>query len=155
LLRLPNAWDMASCKLFESLGAPAIATTSAGVSWSLGYADGHKMPATLAIGLATNMARVLKVPLTFDIEHGFSDEPSEVAELALRLVDVGVAGINIEDGSGPADLLARKISAIKDTVAKHGSDLFVNARTDVFLQQLVIPAKRVSETVERGIRYAR
>src|SRR5712664_801316 len=108
ILRLPNAWDVASAKLFEALGAKAIATTSGGVAWTLGYADGNKLPAGLAIALAANLGRVLNVPLTVDIESGYFDDPAKVAELALQLVDVGVAGINIEDGGEPVELLERK-----------------------------------------------
>jgi 2-methylisocitrate lyase-like PEP mutase family enzyme len=83
ILRLPNAWDVASAKLFESLGAKAIATTSAGAAWALGYADGNKLPVSLAIALAANLGRVLNVPLTVDIEGGYSDDPAKVAELAM------------------------------------------------------------------------
>ena len=153
ILRLPNAWDVASAKLFEGLGAKAIATTSGGVAWTLGYADGNKLPAGLAIALAANLGRVLNVPLTVDVESGYSDDPAKVAELALQLVDVGVAGINIEDGREPVELLVRKIAAIKDALAKHGGDLFVNARTDVFLAQLVSPSQAVAETLTRAKKY--
>jgi len=154
ILRLPNAWDVASAKLFESLGAKAIATTSAGAAWALGYADGNKLPVRLAIALAANLGRVLNVPLTVDIEGGYSDDPAKVAELAMQLVDVGVAGINIEDGRGPVDLLERKLWAIKDALARHGSDLFVNARTDVFLAQLVPTSEMLSESLTRAKKYA-
>jgi 2-methylisocitrate lyase-like PEP mutase family enzyme len=154
ILRLPNAWDVASAKLFESLGATAIATTSAGAAWALGYADGNKLPAGLAIALAANLGRILNVPLTIDIESGYSDDPAKVAELAMQLVDVGVAGINIEDGGGPVELLERKLWAIKDALAQYGSDLFVNARTDVFLAQLVPPSEMLNEALTRAKKYA-
>ncbi len=95
VLRLPNAWDVGSAKLFESIGALAIATTSAGASWSCGYADGSRMPTSVVVGFAEILGRTLKVPLSVDIEDGYSDSPVEVAELALRLADAGVAGINI------------------------------------------------------------
>jgi 2-methylisocitrate lyase-like PEP mutase family enzyme len=153
LLRLPNAWDAGSARLFESLGASAIATTSAGVAWSLGYPDGYKLPIDVAVGLAASIARVLKVPLSVDLENGYSDNPDEVATTALRLIDVGVVGINIEDGAKPASLLTSKIEAIKKAAAKRGVDLFVNARTDVFLAGLVDGPRRVGETLERGALY--
>jgi 2-methylisocitrate lyase-like PEP mutase family enzyme len=145
---------LGSARLFESLGAPAIATTSAGTSWALGYADGH-MEAGVVVDLASRLAGMLKVPLTVDIEDGFSDDPAKVAEVALRLADVGVAGINIEDGDKPPDLLARKISVIKITLATRGMDLFINVRTDVFLSPLVPEADRVTEAIERARHYAR
>ncbi len=152
-LLLPNAWDAGSARLFESLGAKAIATTSAGVAWALGYADGGKMPADVAIGLAANVARVLTVPLSVDIENGYSDDPAQVADTVLRLVDAGAVGINLEDGQKPAVLLAGKIEKIKSECAKRGVEIFINARTDVFLASLVEPPARVAETLSRAALY--
>lgn len=152
-LRLPNAWDAGSARLFESLGAPAIATTSAGVAWALGYPDGGKLPADAAVAVVANIARVLRVPLSVDVEHGYSDDPTAVAGLVQQLLDLGVAGINIEDGSRAPELLARKIEAIKNIAAKSGADIFVNARTDVFLAGLVEAPRRVEETLARGKLY--
>lgn len=152
-LRLPNAWDAGSARLFESLGAPAIATTSAGVAWALGYPDGGRMPASAAIAAAANMTRVLRVPLSVDMENGYSEEAKAVGETIRQLLDVGVAGINIEDGRDAPAQLAAKIEAIKNAAAKSGSDIFVNARTDVFLAGLVDASKRVEETLSRGAIY--
>jgi 2-methylisocitrate lyase-like PEP mutase family enzyme len=153
-LRLPNAWDAGSARLFESLGAPAIATTSAGVAWALGYRDGYLLPIGEAVAAASRMARVLTVPLSFDIENGYSDNPKVVAENVMRLVDLGVAGINIEDGKDKPALLASKIEAIRTAVSKAGTDLFVNARSDVFLASLVAKPKLVEESIARGKLYA-
>jgi 2-methylisocitrate lyase-like PEP mutase family enzyme len=96
---------------------------------------------------------VLTVPLSIDIEDGYSDQPDEVAETALRLIDVGVVGINLEDGRKPAALLASKIERIKSAAARRGVDLFVNARTDVFLAGLVEGPKQVAEALARGALY--
>ena len=152
-LRLPNAWDAGSARLFESLGAPAIATTSAGVAWALGYADGGKLPADVAVAVVAHIARVLRVPLSVDVEHGYSDDPLAVAGFVQQLLDLGVAGINIEDGAHAPELLARKIEAIKNIAAKSGADIFVNARTDVFLAGLAEAPRRVDETLARGKLY--
>jgi 2-methylisocitrate lyase-like PEP mutase family enzyme len=152
-LRLPNAWDAGSARLFESLGASAIATTSAGVAWAQGYADGGKMPADVAIAAAASIVRVLRVPLSVDMENGYSDDAKAVGETVRRLFDVGVAGINIEDGTAAPGHLAAKIEAIKNAASKSGSDIFVNARTDVFLANLVDASKRVEETLSRGATY--
>jgi len=152
-LRLPNAWDAGSARLFESLGALAIATTSAGVAWALGYPDGGKMPADVAISAATSMARVLSVPLSVDMENGYSDDANVVGETIRRLLDAGVAGINIEDGRDAPGKLAAKIEAIKNAASKSGLDIFVNARTDVFLANLVETSKRVDEVLSRGATY--
>ncbi len=154
LLRLPNAWDAGSARLFESLGARAIATTSAGVAWALGYPDGYKLPVDVVFGFATNIARVLTVPLSIDLEDGYSDDPEEVAKTALRLIDAGVVGINLEDGRKPAALLASKIERIKNAAAQRGVDLFINARTDVFLAGLVEGPQQVAEiALARGALY--
>lgn len=153
-LRLPNAWDAGSARLIESLGAAAVATTSAGMAWSLGYRDGRKSSTDEVIAAAGRIARVLSVPLSIDVENGYSDDPAEVANTVLRLVDLGVAGINIEDGTDDLELLVRKIDAIKVTVAKKGADIFVNARCDVFLASLVEKARMVDESIHRGTLYA-
>lgn len=152
-LRLPNAWDAGSARLFESLGAAAIATTSAGLAWALGYADGGKLPVDAAIHAAAGIARVLTVPLSIDMENGYSDDAATVGETIRRLLNVGVAGINIEDGSQAPTALAAKIEAIKNAAAKAGSDIFVNARTDVYLANLADASRRVDETLSRGAIY--
>ena len=153
LLRLPNAWDAGSARLFESLGAPAIATTSAGVAWAAGYADGGQMPAEVAINVAASIARVLTVPLSVDIENGYSDDAEVVAQTVLRLVEVGVAGINLEDGGDAPQLLAAKIGAIKQLAARSGKDIFINTRTDVYLKGLAPEGERVAEVLRRAALY--
>jgi 2-methylisocitrate lyase-like PEP mutase family enzyme len=134
LLLLPNAWDAVSARLIESLGAKAIATTSAGLAWSNGYPDGNALPEDQLVAAIRQIARVLRVPLTVDIEAGYSDDPDVVAGLVARILDIGVVGINIEDGAGSTDLLCKKIAAIRDQCAHSGCDLFINTRTDVYLR---------------------
>jgi 2-methylisocitrate lyase-like PEP mutase family enzyme len=153
-LVLPNAWDAASARIIEDLGAPAIATTSAGMAWSLGYADGYKMNAKMNAQVAQNITRIINVPLSVDFENGYSDNPNVVAENVKLLIDAGVAGINIEDGLDSPDLLAKKIEAIRNIAEQHGSKLFINARTDVYLASLVPATDRVVETVKREKLYA-
>jgi 2-methylisocitrate lyase-like PEP mutase family enzyme len=153
-LRLANAWDAGSARLYESLGAPAIATTSAGVAWALGYKDGRSLPIDELVALAARMIRVLAVPLSFDIENGYADDAKTVADNVMRLVDLGVAGINIEDGTDHPNDLAFKIEAIRNAASKAGSDLFVNTRSDVFLASLVEVSKLVEESIRRGKLYA-
>jgi 2-methylisocitrate lyase-like PEP mutase family enzyme len=153
-LQLPNAWDAASARLFESLGAAAIATSSAGLAWSLGYADGRTLPIEEVAAAASRMTRVLQAPLSVDLENGYSDDPKGVADNVMRLVAVGVAGINIEDGSDEPALLVSKIEAIRNAVSKAGSDLFINARSDLFLANLVSQSELVDESIARGKLYA-
>ncbi|MBV6322177.1 isocitrate lyase/PEP mutase family protein [Duganella violaceipulchra] len=153
LLHLPNAWDAGSARLFESLGAPAIATTSAGVAWAAGYADSNNMPVDVAVNVAANIARVLTVPLSVDLENGYSDDANAVAQTVLRLIDVGVAGINLEDGNDAPQLLAAKISAIKKLAAQSGKDIFINTRTDIYLKGLAPEGERVAEVLKRAALY--
>ena len=153
LLNLPNAWDAGSARLFENLGAPAIATTSAGVAWAAGYADGDNMPADVAIAVAVNMARVLTVPISVDLENGYSDDADVVAQNAMKLVEAGVAGINLEDGHGTPEALAAKIVAIKKAVAAAGKELFINTRTDVYLKGLAPEGERAAEVLKRAAIY--
>ncbi len=80
LLILPNAWDAGTARLIESLGAKAIATTSCGVAWSHGYADGDHLPVPLLLATIAGIARSVKVPLTADVEGGYSSDPAAVGE---------------------------------------------------------------------------
>lgn len=149
LLHLPNAWDAGSARLFESLGAAAIATTSAGVAWAQGYADNDHLPVDSAIAVAANVARVIKVPLSVDFENGYSSDPQQVARSVQRLINVGVAGINLEDGNDAPELVADKIRAIKQL----GREIFVNLRTDVYLKGLAPEGERVGEVLKRAALY--
>jgi 2-methylisocitrate lyase-like PEP mutase family enzyme len=153
LLLLANCWDAGSARLLESLGAPAVATTSAGVAWAHAYPDGDALPVDRLVGTVAAIARVIGVPLTVDVEAGYADDPIRVGETVAALVDAGAVGINIEDGLGSPDLLSAKITRAKEAAARRGVDLFVNARTDVFLRDLVPAPARVTETLARANRY--
>ena len=155
ILVLPNAWDAGSAALIESCGARAIATTSAAVSWSHGYPDGEKLPPAALLQTVSEILRVVKVPVSVDIEAGFSRAPDEVASFVLKVIELGAVGINLEDGTDSADLLAAKIQAVKSAATRAGSDVFVNARTDVLLRQLVPADQAVAEVLARAERYAR
>ncbi|TWI03911.1 2-methylisocitrate lyase-like PEP mutase family enzyme [Luteimonas cucumeris] len=153
MLLLANVWDAGSARLVESLGAKAIATTSAGVAWSLGYRDGDALPIEKLIDAVASMSRVLHVPLTVDSESGYSDNPAIVADNIARLIDAGAVGINLEDGSDDPALLCAKLEQIKRSSARMGVNLFINARTDVFLAGLAPEPRRVEETLARAQRY--
>ena len=153
LLVLANAWDAGSARLIESLGARAIATTSAGVAWSHGYADGDFLPVRLLAATVEDIARVVNVPITVDVEGGYSSEPDAVGECVAQAIEAGAVGINIEDGSGDPTLLCAKIEQAKSAGVRLGVDLFVNARTDVYLRNLVQADRRVDETLARAERY--
>ncbi|MCL2448814.1 MAG: isocitrate lyase/phosphoenolpyruvate mutase family protein [Polyangiaceae bacterium] len=150
---LPNAWDAASARLFESLGAPAIATSSGATNWSLGYPDANVVPRDGLLSIVRGIARVIRVPLSVDIEAGYAEDPNAVAELVIALASLGAVGINIEDGASPPEALAAKIAHIKRALARTGADVFVNARVDVYLRALVAEPDRVPETCARAARY--
>ncbi|TRW14712.1 isocitrate lyase/PEP mutase family protein [Glacieibacterium frigidum] len=149
-LILVNAWDAGSAKLMASLGAKAIATTSAAVAWAHGWPDGDTMPWELLLTSLRAIVGAVDVPVSADVEGGFSDDPAAVADLVAAVVDTGAVGINIEDGSSPPDLLCAKIASIR---SRCGDALFVNARTDVYLRGLAAPDARLTETQRRAKLY--
>lgn len=153
LLLLANAWDAGSARLIESLGAKALATTSAGVAWSHGYPDNCVLPVPTLLATVADITRVIQVPLTVDIEDGYSSDPEIVGETVAKLAALGVAGINLEDGTAAPDLLCAKIEQVKRACARNGLDVFVNARTDVYLRGLVPAGERADETLLRAERY--
>jgi 2-methylisocitrate lyase-like PEP mutase family enzyme len=153
-LALPNAWDAASARLSEEAGAAAIATSSAALAWCHGYSDGQALPTSVLLAAAAEILRVVSVPVSVDSEAGYSTDPAAVADYAAKLIDMGIAGINLEDGREPHDLHLRKIEAIKARAAKMGGDLFINARTDVYLKKLVPAERMIAETLARGKRFA-
>ncbi len=153
-VRVANAWDAGSARLIESCGAPAIATTSAGLAWARGYPDGNALPVSVLAAAVAEIVRVVSVPLSVDAEGGYSDDPAAVGEHVRAIIDAGGIGINLEDGSSGPDLLVAKIEAARAAGDAAGVRLFINARTDVYLRGLVPPEAGVAESVARGARYA-
>lgn len=149
-LILPNAWDAVSAKLIERAGARAIATSSAAVAWAHGYADGHNLPIAKLIGAVEEIARVVSAPISADAEAGYADDPKQVGENIAALIGAGAVGINLEDGREPHELHLRKIEAARSAATRAGINLYINARTDVFLKQLVPAEQAVAETIRRG-----
>ncbi len=146
-LLLPNVWDAASAVLMQNEGAAALATSSAAMAWSLGYADGSALPQDQLLAAIQRIVRVARVPVTVDFEDGYSDDPQAVAQLALQVARSGVVGINLEDGTGPAQLLAAKITAIRSALDQ--LPLFINARTDVVLKNLAQGGAAIAMCTER------
>jgi 2-methylisocitrate lyase-like PEP mutase family enzyme len=131
-LLLPNAWDYASAAALAAQGFPAIGTTSLGVAAAAGLPDGTAATREATLALARRLGQGSFL-FTVDAEGGFSDDPEEVAGLALQLYEAGAAGINLEDGRpdgtlAPVELHAAKIAAVKAAAPA----LFVNARTDTY-----------------------
>ena len=118
LLLLANAWDALSARIVEEAGFDAVATTSGGVNWALGYADGEAAPWSEVVAATARMARVLRVPLTADIEAGYGGSPAEVAKSVAEIIAAGAVGINLEDGTSTATAPMR---AIDDAAARIGA----------------------------------
>ncbi len=129
-LLLPNALDVASASALVREGFPAVGTTSLGVASAAGLADGAGAARAETLSLARRLVR-LPVPVTVDVEGGFSEDPGEVRELGRELAHLGVAGVNIEDGlaSGALRPVADQIRLVS-AIAESG--VFVNARTDTY-----------------------
>lgn len=151
-LLLPNAWDAASARLWQEAGAQAVATSSAAVAWSRGYPDGDVLPRAELLAALRGIVRVVSVPVTADIEAGYSDAPDAVAGLVAEVVAAGVVGINLEDGGGAPEALVAKIRAIRARLGN--APLFVNARTDVCLRGMATGEAAVAMAIERLRRYA-
>ena len=153
LFILPCAWDAASARLFEDAGAKAIATTSAGVAWALGYPDGNVLPTEKLAALVSSITRTIRLPLSVDVEAGYTDDPAKIPQKLKPVFEAGAVGINIEDGEGEPELLARKIEQARKTADSAGVKVFINARTDVYLNQVGTSESWVGETVSRAARY--
>jgi len=161
VLVLPNAWDAASAAVIAQAGAPAVATTSAGLAWSLGYRDGEQVPRADLFRLLRRIAEVVDVPVTADIEAGFGADEAEVGRTVTAVLEAGVVGVNIEDappgGSGLFDLpvAAARIAAARAAAVAHGvPDLVINARTDLYMRDIGDPAGRPAEALRRAEAFA-
>lgn len=149
-LLLPTVWDAASAVIAQQMGAKAVGTSSAALAWSLGYADGGYLPTDVLCDAIARIIAKTKVPVSVDVEDGYSSDAEQVAELVKRLQTLGVVGINIEDGEESPDVLVEKIIAIKQSC---GDQLFINARTDVYLRGLASGETAVEETLRRATLY--
>ncbi|MEE1767205.1 isocitrate lyase/phosphoenolpyruvate mutase family protein [Streptomyces sp. JV185] len=152
-LALANAWDVASARVIEASGVPAIATSSAGVAWSLGSPDGDVLARDRALRLIARVVAAVSVPVSADIEGGFGNDAAEVAETIAGVLEAGAVGVNIEDGTRPPAELAARLAAARRTADRAGADLFLNARIDTFLSGLGDPDTRLKETLTRAHMY--
>ncbi|MCX4613655.1 isocitrate lyase/phosphoenolpyruvate mutase family protein [Streptomyces sp. RLB3-17] len=168
-LVLPNAWDTASARLVEEAGAAAVATTSAGLAWDLGTADGDRLDRDRALGAVARVAAAVRVPVSADIESGYAKDAAGVGDTIRAVLAAGAVGVNIEDalygregggegddgedagdgGRGPLRPVAEqaeRIAAARAAADAAGVPLFINARIDTVLRG----AGGVEETLERA-----
>jgi len=152
-LLLPNAWDVASARVIAAAGAAAIATTSAGVAWSLGFGDGGHLDRPRALQAIARIAAAVDVPVTADIEGGFADEPEGVAETIEGVLEAGAVGVNLEDSLRPAGQQAKRIAAARAAADAAGVPLFLNARIDTHRLPGADRAEWLHETLTRAVAY--
>ncbi|MEV4602843.1 isocitrate lyase/phosphoenolpyruvate mutase family protein [Amycolatopsis sp. NPDC049253] len=158
---LPNAWDAGSAAVVEHAGAKAIATTSGGVSWALGRGDGQGLTRSEMTGAVRQIARAVSVPVTADIEGGYGPDPADVAATVAEVIGAGAVGVNLEDSrAGTLSLFspeaqAARLEAGRTAAASAGlPELWINARTDVYLFGIGEPEGRFDDVVARAHAYA-
>lgn len=152
-LLLPNVWDARSAIISQEYGFKAIATSSAAMASMLGYADGEQMPFGELLAMVKRIAAVATVPLTVDIEAGYSRNVPTICSHIQQLHELDVVGINIEDSVVDdarklvdTAVFARTLEQLKTFCVNHGIDLFINARTDTYLLQV---EERIVQTTAR------
>jgi 2-methylisocitrate lyase-like PEP mutase family enzyme len=158
ILVLPNAWDVASARILENAGVAAIATTSAGVAFTLGYPDGQKISRQEMLSVVARIAAKVKIPVTADVEAGYGNRPEDAALTARAVIEAGAVGLNLEDRTDDRRLVdlslqLEKIAAVRETSRMMGFPLVLNARTDVYLLELGKAESRFAETLNRLIAF--
>jgi 2-methylisocitrate lyase-like PEP mutase family enzyme len=160
LLVLPNAWDVASARIFEAAGFAAIATTSAGIAAALGYPDGEQISREEMAVVVRRIAQRVAVPVTADMEAGYGAKPEAVALTVRAVLAAGAVGMNLEDSTGNKDhplfdprLQVERIQAARQAADAARIPLVLNARTDVYLLSVGAEADRFDETVRRANSY--
>lgn len=164
VLVLPNAWDVTSAALFESMGFQAIATSSAAIAFTHGYADGEYIPRDLMLDAVHRITDKVKLPVTADLEAGYGRDPEKVAETIRLAIEAGAVGANIEDSTkrDPKDaghqlfelsLGVERIRAAREAADSLGIPFVLNARVDVIFQLGPSP-ETIAEAILRGNAYA-
>ncbi|MFG2005292.1 isocitrate lyase/phosphoenolpyruvate mutase family protein [Spirillospora sp. NPDC048911] len=157
LLVLPNAWDVASAVAIAQAGAAAVGTTSAGIAWSLGSPDGHRLSREEMVEAIARIVAAVDIPVSADIENGYGESPADVAETVRQVVAVGAAGINLEDSRSfkePLHTPEEQAARLQAAREAGGRDLVINARTDVYFSRAVEPGARAGEVRARAKIYA-
>lgn len=156
VLVLPNVWDVATARIIEDAEFPAVATTSAGISFAHGFPDGQQISPQQMLQAVATIAAAVKVPVTADVEAGYGGMPEDAARTARAVIEAGAVGMNFEDATGESarplfdlSLQLERIRAIREESQKLDIPLVLNARTDVYLLQVGEPAKRYDEAVRR------
>ncbi|HET8713781.1 MAG TPA: isocitrate lyase/phosphoenolpyruvate mutase family protein [Gemmatimonadales bacterium] len=155
MLVLPNAWDAGSARIFVEAGFKALATTSAGIAFSLGYPDGERISRDQMLAAVQRITRRIDVPITADMEAGYGISPEDVAETVRRVIDAGAVGMNLEDRIDGKQLIdfppaVERVRAARAAAESAGIAFVLNARTDAFEAPELRPDQRLAEAVRRG-----
>ena len=153
VLILPNVWDVASARIVEEAGFPALATSSAGVAFSLGYPDGEHISREEMIARVARIVRSVNVPVTADLEAGYGPNPEDVATTTRQMIQAGAVGMNLEDATEDRlldiSLGVERVKAARAVAAEVRVPVVVNARTDVYMVPAGDPAEKYAEAVRR------
>lgn len=160
ILVLPNAWDAMSARIFEAAGFRAVATTSAGLAYSIGYPDGEAAPRDEIVAAIARIARSVRIPLSADIESGFSTDATSLKAMIKAVIEAGAIGINLEDaihGGAPKlyseEEAVARMKAARAAADEAGVPIVINARTDVFLLGIGEKSTRFEHAVRRANAY--
>ncbi|MEO5908446.1 MAG: isocitrate lyase/phosphoenolpyruvate mutase family protein [Ginsengibacter sp.] len=160
LLILPNIWNPLGAILLEDLGYKAVATASASIAFTNGIDDGEKISFDELILILKKIVKSVKIPVTADIESGYAKNNFDLKENIKRLIDIGIVGINFEDSQHEdqklftKEIQSEKINLIRKTASEKSSNLFINARTDVFIKENHLSKEeQLSNAIERGKAY--
>ena len=153
---MPNPWDAGSARVLEQLGFPALATTSAGLAWTLGRAD-NQVTLEQSLDHLRAVSDAVAVPVNADFEGGYAVAPTEVAEHVTLAAATGIAGLSIEDSSGDPDqplldagLAVERIRAAREAIDASGTRVLLTGRSEGF----VCGRPDIDETVRRLRAYA-
>lgn len=160
VLILPNAWDAASARVFEQAGFSAIGTTSAGIAISLGYAEPERISREEMLEAIARIVRAVCVPVSADIEAGYSSTAEGVADTVKQVIATGAVGINIEDTPGANGAILQeietqveRIAAAREATQSAHFPVVINARTDLYLFNIGDPNTRFDQVVRRANAY--
>lgn len=160
MLVIPNAWSAGSALVFEKQGFKAIATTSAGIAYSLGYPDGEDISLDELCLVVKQITKRISIPLSVDFERGYGNSIEEIKDNVKHVILAGAVGINIEDGLADGTLanLADQIQII-EAVSQLKNELnipfVINARTCAYWLNVADEVNKMAIAIKRGNAFAK
>ena len=152
-LLLGNVWDAQSARIMEAAGYEALGTSSSAVAGTLGYKDGENMTFDELLFMAERIVRSVNIPVSVDMEGGYSRNADEIIDHIEKIHDIGAVGINLEDSVAneqreilPLEEFAQTLQTIKNGLKEREINIFLNIRTDPFLLKLPSP---LQESIQR------